>query len=79
MTHDDTMLEYVAQNMLEYVESLPLLVFVLGTFGSDSFKIRPVIDATRTGPNIRIVVFYWWLTRTLNRDWLTCDDLGDRQ
>lgn len=42
MTHDDTMLEYVAQNMLEYVESLPLLVFVLGTFGSDSFKIRPV-------------------------------------
>ena len=25
-----------------WIESLPLLVFVLGTFGSDSFKIRPV-------------------------------------
>lgn len=38
---DDTMLEDVAQNILEYVESLPLSVFVLGTFGTDSFRILP--------------------------------------
>ena len=38
------------------------------------------IDATRTGPSIHMVVFCWWLTRTLNRNYLpTCDNLGGRQ